>query len=206
MSKAACKGLVSGVPGLSYFTTLIGDYEKNLHRFFDEEMGAVRENMRDDGRPPFLFSEVTGYAIRDPLLLHSLTGKSSYFEKAIKAADWLLNTACDATGWIRTRYYFDRDTDEDLRLDSFAGGNIFSFDNGICLGGLVRLYDVLRDEAVRRPELSEKKRWLGDKVTSLANNIVARLDDDGSIAAIFDSNGDEVQLQNPRWSQQRGSF
>lgn len=206
MSKAACKDLVNGVPGLSYFTTLIGDYKKNLHRFFYEEVGAIRESMRDDGRPPFLFSEVTGYAIRDLLLLHSLTGDSSYFDKAIKAADWLLNTACDASGWIRTRYYFERDTDEDRRLDSFAGGNIFSFDNGICLGGLVRLYDVLRDEVVRRPELSEKKRWLADKVTSLADNIIARLNDDGSIAAIFDSSGVEVQLHDPRWSQQRGSF
>jgi hypothetical protein len=48
MSKAAYKGLVNGVPGLSYFTSLIGDYQNNLQLFFEEGVGAIREGVRDD--------------------------------------------------------------------------------------------------------------------------------------------------------------
>jgi mannose-1-phosphate guanylyltransferase len=206
MSKTGHTGLVNGIPGQNYFTSLIGDYVKNLDLFFEEGVGAVREGTRDDGRPPFLFSEVTGYAIRDLLLLHSLTGDPSYFERAVAASDWLTETACDAGGWVRTRFYFERDADEERRLDSFAGGNIFSFDNGICLGGLVSLYEALRREAATRPELSEMEQRLAEKVRHLADNLVARVDEDGSIAAIFDARGAEVLVESPRWSQQRGSF
>ena len=198
--------LVAGMSGRFFLAGLIGDYEKNLDLFFDEKTGAVKEGTRDDGRPPFLFSEVTGYAIRDLLLLYFITGESRYLSKAIKASDWLMGAACNEDGWIRTRYYFERDEDIDLRLDSFAGGNIFSFDNGICLGGLVALYETIKGEAARAPELMEHARILAEKIDVLAGNLVALVDEDGSIPAIFDPKGSELRFENPRWSQQRGSF
>lgn len=206
MSNAEMQGLVKGIPGPSFFDLLIGDYTKNLDRFFDEKTGAVREGTRDDGRPPFLYSEVTGYAIRDLLLLHSITGNATYLRKAIKASDWLICAASNEEGWIRTRYYFDQDKDDAQGLDSFAGGNIFSFDNGICLGGLVALYEVIRSEAAREPELKEKVQVLARKISALAGNIIGCLGEDGSVPAIWNAQGKEVRFENPRWSQQRGSF
>lgn len=206
MSSVQRQSLVDGIPIPSFFADLIGDYRKNLDRFFDEKTGAVKEGTRDDGRPPFLFSEVTGYAIRDLLLLRSITGDPGYLARAMKVADWLIHTASDENGWIRARYYFEHDIDEDRRLDSFAGGNIFSFDNGICLNGLVALYETTSGLAAREPELKERVQILAEKIRLLANNIIARLDENGSIPAIWDDAGTELHFDNPRWSQQRGSF
>ena len=206
MSSVERPELADGIPRPDFLGGLLSDYTKNLDRFFDVETGTVKEEARDDGRPPFLFTEVTGYAIRDLLLLHSITGDACYLSKAIKASDWLIHTACDESGWLRTRYYFERDNDDDRGLDSFAGGNIFSFDNGICLGGLVGLYEVLKKRAIREPELAAKVQPLSEKIDKLAGNILARLDPDGSISAICDARGTEVQFEDPRWSQRRGSF
>jgi hypothetical protein len=49
---------------------------------------------------------------------------------------------------MRTRFYFDRDNAPDRTLYSFAHGNIFSFDNGICLNGLAALCEATRDQAL----------------------------------------------------------
>jgi mannose-1-phosphate guanylyltransferase len=206
MSSAQRSSLMNEVPGLDFLATLVGDYRNNLPRFFDDQTGAVKEGRRDDGRPPFLFSEVTGYAIRDLLLLHSITGERIYLNKALQAADWLIYTASNEIGWIRTRYYFEQDTDENRGLDSFTGGNIFSFDNGICLNGLVALYEAIKSQAVGKFTMKENLQPLAEKIHVLAGNLVAIINRDGSIPAICDDLGTELQFENPRWSQQRGSF
>ena len=198
--------LADGLPGPEFVSALIGDYRKNLNRFFDQRTGAIKEKTRDDGRPAFLFSEVTGYAIADLLLLHSITGDPLYLESAIKASDWLIHTASDERGWIRTRYYFERDAEDELRLNSFTGGNIFAFDNGICLGGLTALYGAIREETCRRPELAEKVETLTGRIQILSDNLIASIGPDGSVPAILTAEGVEVRPDSPRWSQRRGSF
>lgn len=206
MSSAERFGLVNGIPGPDFLAVLVDDHSRNLARFLDAETGAVREGTRDDGRPPFLFSEVTGYAIRDLLLLYAIKGEAEYLTRAFQAADWLVRTAADERGWVRTRYYFEHDADEARRLDSFAGGNIFSFDNGICLGGLVALYMAVKMEAARDGKLAGRVRELLGRIRVLAENIVGRVAEDGSLPAICDAQGVEVQCAEPRWSQRRGSF
>ena len=65
----------------NFYLDVIRDYENNLDVFFDVDTGAVYEPGREDGAPKFLFTEVTGYAILDFLLLHTITGNPSYVER-----------------------------------------------------------------------------------------------------------------------------
>lgn len=183
-----------GAPEPGFLTTLVTHYVKNLDRFLDKSTGAVREPTRDDKTPSFLFSEVTGYAIRNLLLLHSLTGADEYFQRARQAARWLTEYAWHK-GWIRTRYYFEKDKEEAQRLYSFHWGNILPFDNGICLGGLSALC-----KAANNPALIKR-------AAELADNLVERVESDGSISPFLNIYGNDPGLpESPRWSQQKGSF
>lgn len=187
-------GFIDGVPHPKCLSVLVKDYVQNLDRFFDEGTGAVREGTRDDETPGFLFSEVTGYAIRDLLLLHALTGDAVYLTRAEKAATWLTQQAWHRSGWILTRYYFEQDTDENLWLYSFTGGNVFPFDNGICLGGLAAFCQT-------RPHAE-----LLERTKALADNLVGIIQQDGSVSAVIDADGNVVPIERPRWSQHSGSF
>jgi len=187
-------GLLAGVPSPGFITVLIDDYKSTFHSFLDANTGAVKEGARDDGRPPFLFSEATGYAVKDLLHLYFLTGEMSYLEMAKKAGYWLTETARDDKGWMRTRYYFEHDGDPQLGLDSFTGGNLFSFDNAICLWGLTALWALIQDVQLRQ------------YVEILANNLIGLVKDNGSVPAVFQNNGQEVHFDQPRWSQRSGAF
>ncbi|MEQ1717627.1 MAG: hypothetical protein ABL907_16885, partial [Hyphomicrobium sp.] len=93
---------------------VLGPYEGSLPVFFDQETGAVLEPGREDGTPAFLFTEVTGYAILDRLLLYALTQKQGHLDAARRAADWIVDKAIDPTGGVLTRFYFDQDERPEL--------------------------------------------------------------------------------------------
>ena len=175
---------------------VLGDYETQLDHFFDAKTGAVVEHRRNDGTPRFLFTEVTGYAILDFLLLYSITGKEEYLFKAGKCGDWIINSARDACGGVKTRYYFEEDGNPDLLATSFYGRRIFSFDTAICLKALVALYDKTHDAVYR--EAAEK---MGEFLISMM------VQEDGSVCAVYNAANDEYVQDDPaRWSKQSGSF
>ena len=120
----------------NFYHDVLRDYIKSLDIFFDPESGAVYEPGREDGAPKFLFTEVTGYAILDFLLLHSISGDGAYLARARKCADWIISAAQDPCGGVLTRYYFDQDRRPELSDLSFSARRIFAFDTAICLKGL----------------------------------------------------------------------
>jgi mannose-1-phosphate guanylyltransferase len=195
MSGPAQGGFVGDAPASHFPATLLGDYVRNLGRFFDAETGAVRERARDDGSPGFLYSEATGFAIQDLLALGHTTGDISYLERAGKAAAWLAGPARHESGWIRTRYYFERDRDPGLASHSFDGGTVFSFDNAICLRGLLGLCQVRREA------------WLLECAAGLSRRLARLVGPDGSVEALFHVSGRPVRSgRPPPWSKQSGSF
>lgn len=172
---------------------LVRDYQRALDHFYDDATGAMQEPARDDGSPAFLYSEVTGYAIQALLRLYVLTGQQDNLEKAKKSADWLL-TFARSHHWIRTRYYGDHDSDPTLRLYSFAGGNGFLFDNGICLAGLAKLCGFARDERLER------------ETRTLADRILEVVQPDGGLPVAITAGGEPVLFSRITWSRQSGSF
>ncbi|MBI5846661.1 MAG: hypothetical protein HZB31_01685 [Nitrospirae bacterium] len=183
--------IADGSPSSNYLAELLADYERNIHLFFDSKTGAICEAGRDDGTPAFLYSELTGLAIPDMLDLFALTGNRSYLSASERAATWLIqHSFCQ--GWFRTRYYFEVDKDPSLSLYSFFGGKFFSFDNAVCLMGITALYEINQSEELYN---------VGAQV---AEGLVNLVREDGSVPAVFMSDGQEIKLANPRWSQQSG--
>ena len=207
--------LRAAAPGPRFLANLLDDYVRNLPRFFDPTTGAVVEAQRDDGTPAFLFTEVTGYAIRELMTLYKMTADLRHFEHAWRAGAWLLNFAASPEGWMRTRHYFEHDDNPDRALYSFAHGNIFSFDSGICLNGLAALCEATRDPALMQ-HLAQRPELLGlisvDQLVAgslaLGDRLAALVNDKGSVPAIFNPRigQKELRFKNPRWSQIRGSF
>lgn len=182
---------VEGIPSLQFIKNLVDDYEKNLFLFFDDATGAIREGERDDGSPGFLYSELTGLAIQDLLNLFAITGNRRYLSAAERAVQWLVDKAM-VNGLFRTRFYFENDEDPSLRLYSFSGGNIFTFDNAICLQGIAKLFAVNRREDLRT---------IGNMV---AEKLVSLVRYDGLVPAVCRLDGIELILDDHRWSQQSG--
>lgn len=180
----------------NFYEEVLKDYEANLDVFFDQETNAVIEPGREDGAPRFLFTEVTGYALLDFLLLHALTGDEAYIGKACKSAQWIARQGQDATGGVLTRYYFERDKDPDLGDKSFAGRRIYAFDTAICLRGMVAIYNHTGNEAFLGSALR-----MGD---FLVNEMIAG---DGEVSAIYDARLGRPDEPNPEvWSRCFGAF
>ena len=90
---------------------------ENLDVFLDPSTGAVRDEGRCEvGRdePPFLYTEVTGYAIQDLVDIYSLTHNPELLDRAIRAAQWIAKQATHESGGVLTRFYFDKDQQTDL--------------------------------------------------------------------------------------------
>ena len=180
----------------NFHNDVLKDYETNLELFFDHETNAVYEPGREDGAPKFLFTEVTGYALLDFLLLHSITGEEKYIEKANRSAEWIIRHAQDPTGGVLTRYYFERDDDPALGDKSFHGRRIYSFDTAICLRGMVAIYNHTGN-----PEQLESAIRMGDFL------LEHMIDDDGEVVAIFDASRGEPDKPNKEvWSRCFGAF
>ncbi len=188
---------VSRKPAIKDFgEDVLNDYESCLENFFDPESGAVLESERDNGIPKFLFTEVTGYAILDFILLHSITGNDEYIERAKKSADWIKKQAMDPCGGVKTRYYFEKDGETRLMETSFYGRRIYSFDTAICLKSLVALYVVTNDESYF--ELSKK---MGDFL------LAKMVDSSGKVFPIYNANDDKcVEEDRQVWSKRFGAF
>jgi len=177
---------------------ILDDYERNLAQglFFDPPTGAVYEPGRENGAPAFLFTEVTGYAILDYILLHSLTEKIAYIEKARQSANWIINAAQDPCGGVLTRFYFADDSRPDLADSSFSGKKIFAFDTAICLRGLVALYTVTKEEPYLK-SAQEMGKFLLEKM----------MGEGGWIHAIYDAGRSEPLEDNPKkWSRRFGAY
>jgi mannose-1-phosphate guanylyltransferase len=178
------------------YRQIIAPYEKVLDLFFDPANGAVYEPGREDGTPPFLFTEVTGYALLDYLRLYALTGNETHIEKAKRAADWIRTVAQDPCGGVLTRYFFDQDADPNWSDKSFAGRRIYAFDTAICLRGMINLFDFTGD-----PDLLESSRRMGDFLCT------RMMQADGQVAAIFDAGADRSCDPNPDvWSRRFSAF
>jgi hypothetical protein len=141
----------------------------------------------------YVYSEITGYGITSLLYLSRYFGKEFYMEKALSAYKWLSETAMDKSGGVRTRdYLIDMDDSEHY---SFNSGNIYTFDNGMVLYGLVNLYRKTAIESILRSAVR-----IAD---FLIDNIRKK---DGSFFAVYNSDTGEKIDVTDKWSTQTGSY
>jgi uncharacterized protein YyaL (SSP411 family) len=143
--------------------------------------------------PSFVYSEITGYAITTLLFLKNIYNDDTYLEKAKKAAMWIKDYAMISCGAVRTRLY-ENDSSAD-KLYSFSGENIFSFDLGMVLYGMINLYKSTNEEAFLESSVKMADFLLGKMHKK-----------DGSFYAIYNVNTKKAHESFDKWSNQSGSF
>jgi len=142
---------------------------------------------------PYLYSEITGYAITSFLFIYSITKDKSYIDKADKAAQWIINHAVHECGGVRTRLYSQPAlSDNDY---SFEAERIFSFDTGMVLYGLINLYTKTSNKKYLKLSLK-----MADFLTDTMQST------DGSIFPAYDARSGKISESYDKWSNQRGSF
>lgn len=141
----------------------------------------------------FLYSEITGYAITTLLFLHKTRNDERCLEKAIKAATWINSQASCASGAVRTRLYEDDDQADSQY--SFCGDNVFSFDMGMVLYGMINLYKATGDETY----LESSQRMADFLLGNMRK-------EDGSFYPICSAETLLKQESFDKWSNQSNSF
>ena len=102
---------------------------------------------------PFAYSEITGYVVTLMCYLWERTKDERYLRSATMAGDWLLNATHESSGVFRCIY--------PLRPSQFdfKKNQLYAFDNGVILNGLVNLYRASKQRKYLAPAVKAAD-WL----------------------------------------------
>ncbi|MDP3791505.1 MAG: glycoside hydrolase family 76 protein [Candidatus Omnitrophota bacterium] len=156
-----------------------------------EEGGFYAWQDLKDKSHPYIYSEITGYALTLMSFLYTVTKNELFIKKARHAAQWILQDALDASGAVLTRKYL-KDVVEHY---SFERGNIYSFDCAMVAFGMLKLHKI-----------TGEKDYLAcaEKTIKFLNNRMAK--DIGLYYPVFDTKKDNAYESPEKWSTQSGSF
>lgn len=133
----------------------------------------------------YAYSEITGYAITSFLYLNNFEPDPILIERAKLAAEYIINLAeKNIKGAIYDRFFYESQT---LRPW------LFSFDNGICLNGIVNLYRYTKEGKYLKIA-KDIAKWL-------INNMQKS---DGSFYAAYDCEQEKILEDLSVWSLQSG--
>lgn len=147
----------------------------------------------DERRYPFLYSEITGYALTAFLFLHRLKPRKELIRGASLAARWLLRHAFNKDGGVKTRLYLAKDYVSPNY--SFDQGRVYAFDAAMVGYGLLQFFKVSGEEAYRKAF----ERSLEFLVCRMRKK-------DGTFYPYFDPRSGRCGEDFEKWSDQGGSF
>lgn len=143
---------------------------------------------------PFIYSEITGYAIALYSAFFELTGDRAFLARAEDAARWLTQQALHHSGGVRTRLYRSP-AHERESVYSFTNETLFTFDTGIALEGLVAVHRHSRNDAHLQAALR------------MAAFLAGSQQPDGAFAFAVDGRSGEpcaATSSNLQWSRETG--
>lgn len=138
---------------------------------------------------PFIYSEITGYAVNLFLFIHEVLKNPVYLERARLAGDWLLQARDSKYGLVVNRVYHR--SEEKPYYDSW----IFTFDQWMIIDGLCQLSAVTED-----------KNYLkgAQEIADLLLEKTGR--SDSFMDPAFNLDTGKAEATNDKWSRQSGSF
>ena len=142
---------------------------------------------------PFLYSEITGYAISTFVFLSRVTGKKKWLKNAALAARWLIDHATGADGGVKTRFYLIKHYVSPNYC--FHQGRVYAFDTAMAGYGLLQLYREVKKE--------EYLKAAGHSLGFLIDQMRKK---DGSFFPYFDSKTKKPGEDLEKWSDQAGTF
>ncbi|MHA1380546.1 MAG: glycoside hydrolase family 88 protein [Candidatus Helarchaeota archaeon] len=129
----------------------------------------------------FAYSELTGYAITSFLYINTFEQDPLLIERAKLAAEYITNLAeRNIYGAIDDRFFYENQTMRPW---------LFSFDNGICLNGIVNLYKFTKEQ---------KYLKIAEKIADWLISNMQR--PDGSFHAAYDYKEEKIIEDSTVWS------
>ena len=139
---------------------------------------------------PFVYAEITGYAIETLLYLHYLKRQDKYLEKAVNAADWLITYMQYKGEDPKARGGFLWKRFPDGSLSRF----VYSFDTGMCITALVDLFHA-----------TKKYKYLDSAISAADWLIDIMQNRDGSFKACYNLQNRFFEDDEGKWSRAAGS-
>jgi hypothetical protein len=138
---------------------------------------------------PFIYGEITGYAINSYLHFHQLTGDEAYLAAARKAAGWIIANRIQPSGLVLNRLNHIE------VLTPYFKEWFFTFDQWMIVYGLAELHSVTKD-LLYLQHAEEIALFLIENTVSEA----------GAFYPIFDQETQKAFEQDDKWSRQSGGF
>lgn len=142
---------------------------------------------------PFLYSEITGYALSGWIFLNKALKTKAYLKNAQRAAHWLRHHAALPEGGVKTRLYLVKHYVSPNYC--FHYGRVYTFDTAMVGYGVLQLYRQTRDA-----ELLTFSNQLFHFLTKKMKR------KDGLFHAYYESKTGRVGEDLDKWSDQAGSF
>ncbi|MBF0254519.1 MAG: hypothetical protein HQL11_05290 [Candidatus Omnitrophica bacterium] len=136
MKRAGSSGLSKEVAEAAGWLVRSGIQNRSGRPQLDGGVSAWYEMYRK--RYPFLYSEITGYAITCFLFLNNVDPRPQWVNAARRAATWLMRKAWHPCGGVHTRYYLVKNYQSPNY--SFHTGRVYAFDTGMVAYGMLRLH------------------------------------------------------------------
>lgn len=143
---------------------------------------------------PFIYTEITGYALSAFIYLYVRNGDMQFLDRAELAAEWIITEAIHDRGGVSTRLYYD-EQEEETNFYSFKNQILFTFDSGIVLQGMMDLY----------------KATGNDQYLAIAMQIGSFMMDMQREDGFFDwamdgKTGEKLPEDETQWSRQYGAY
>jgi hypothetical protein len=142
---------------------------------------------------PFLYSEITGYALSALVFLHTVRPHQAWLAAAERAARWLIRNALLDDGGVKTRLYLV-DHYESPNY-SFDGGRVYAFDTAMVGYGLLQLF-----KRVPRSDYAQAAHHVLDFLTRRMGR------PDGTFWPYYDPRRGKCGEDLGKWSDQAGTF
>ena len=142
---------------------------------------------------PFIYSEITGYAITSFLWIYSEINMPFALEAAKEAAYWIIDNMKSylvPAGWVKLPNFTQKGD-----ISTY----LYSFDNGMIMAGLVNLYKVTLDDKILT--VSQE----------MANAIIKRFYDGFKLGRLLDTSlrlivTEESKNDEMKWSNMSGPY
>ncbi|MBI4043158.1 MAG: hypothetical protein HY391_06765 [Deltaproteobacteria bacterium] len=162
----------------------------------DKRGGVHAWYEREGNFYPFLYSEITGYAMTTFVFLDRVFPNSVWMGRAELAAQWLIQNAFHEAGGVKSRdYLVERAFVESY---AFTQGRLFAFDTAMVGYGLLQLY--------QRKGAEEGRIYLryAERAADFLKRTLKK--SDGRVYPYFDLKTGASGEEFDKWSNQTGSF
>lgn len=144
----------------------------------------------DTGEYSYLYSEITGYFITLMCYFYNISKDNRYLINGENAANWLLNTTYEINGAFRCLFTKGRPSKYDHKHNE-----MYSFDNGVIVNGLVNLF-----------RLTKKEKYLAAAITTSDWLIQTAQTQAGLFQPVYDIDDGRFFESDKEWSMSSGSY